>query len=163
MNRSELLKYKIYIETSIPSYLTARRSRDLVMASNQQITQEWWDNRHQFDLYISALVIEEVKAGDSIAAQKRIECLNDIPELDITEEMDNFAYTLIHKIPLPEKARIDALHIAVATLSGMDYLLTWNCAHIANAILRPKIESICREYGYEPPTICTPQELIGYE
>ena len=133
------------------------------MAANQEITKEWWDNREQFYLYISALVIQEAGAGNLAAAQKRLEQLDDIPELNITEEVENFAEVLIQKVPLPEKARIDALHIAVATLNGMDYLLTWNCTHIANAILRPKLEAICREFGYEPPTICTPQELTRYE
>ena len=133
------------------------------MAANQEITKEWWDSREQFDLYISALVIQEAGAGNPTAAQKRLEQLDDIPELNITEEVENFAEILIQKVPLPEKARIDALHIAVAALSGMDYLLTWNCTHIANAILRPKLEAICREFGYEPPTICTPQELTRYE
>jgi hypothetical protein len=157
------MKPKVYIETSIPSYLTAWRSRDLIVAANQEITKEWWDSREQFDLYISALVIQEAGAGNPTAAQKRLEQLDDIPELNITEEVENFAEILIQKVPLPEKARIDALHIAVAALSGMDYLLTWNCTHIANAILRPKLEAICREFGYEPPTICTPQELTRYE
>ena len=133
------------------------------MAANQEITKEWCDSREQFDLYISALVIQEAGAGNPTAAQKRLEQLDDIPELNITEEVENFAEILIQKVPLPEKARIDALHIAVAALSGMDYLLTWNCTHIANAILRPKLEAICREFGYEPPTICTPQELTRYE
>ena len=157
------MKPKVYIETSIPSYLTAWRSRDLIVAANQEITKEWWDSREQFDLYISALVIQEAGAGNPEAAQKRLEQLDDIPELNITEEVKRFAQVLIQKVPLPEKARIDALHIAVAALSGMDYLLTWNCTHIANAILRPKLEAICREFGYEPPTICTPQELTRYE
>jgi len=149
------MKPKVYIETSIPSYLTAWRSRDLIVAANQEITKEWWDSREQFDLYISALVIQEAGAGNPEAAQKRLDQLDDIPELNITEEVERFAEVLIQKVPLPEKARIDALHIAVAALSGMDYLLTWNCTHIANAILRPKLEAICREFGYEPPTICT--------
>ena len=157
------MKPKVYIETSIPSYLTAWHSRDLIVAANQEITKQWWDSREQFDLYISALVIQEAGAGNPTAAQKRLEQLDDIPELNITEEVEKFAEILIQKVPLPKKARIDALHIAVAALSGMDYLLTWNCTHIANAILRPKLEAICREFGYEPPTICTPQELTRYE
>ena len=157
------MKPKVYIETCIPSYLSAWRSRDLIVAANQEITKEWWDSREQFDLYISALVIQEAGAGDPVAAQKRLEQLDDIPELNLTEEVERFAEILIQKVPLPEKARIDALHIAVAALSGMDYLLTWNCTHIANAILRPKLEALCREFGYEPPTICTPQELTRYE
>jgi hypothetical protein len=157
------MKAKVYIETTIPSYLCARRSRDLIMAANQQMTEEWWDDRNQFDLYISALVIQEAGAGDPVAAQKRIEQLKDIPELGITDDVESFAGILIQKLPLPKKAKVDALHIAAATLNGMDYLLTWNCAHIANAVLRPKVEAICRELGYEPPTICTPQELMRYD
>ncbi len=157
------MKPKVYIETSIPSYLTAWRSRDLIMAANQEMTKEWWDNREQFDLYISAPVIREAEAGDPAAAKKRLEQLDGIPELDIAEDAENFAEVLIRKVPLPEKARIDALHIAVATLSGMDYLLTWNCSHMANAVLRPKVEAVCRESGYDPPIICTPQELMRYE
>ena len=157
------MKPKVYIETSIPSYLTAWHSRDLIVAANQEMTKQWWDSREEFDLYISALVTQEASAGDSTAAQKRLEHLAGIPELNITEEVENFAEILVQKAPLPEKARIDALHIAVAALNGMDYLLTWNCTHIANAILRPKLEAICREFGYEPPTICTPQELTRYE
>ncbi|MCW5206562.1 type II toxin-antitoxin system VapC family toxin, partial [Desulfobulbus sp. F5] len=122
-----------------------------------------WDNRDQFELYISALVLQEAGAGDPDAAQKRLEQLDDIPELDITEEVEQLASILIQKVPLPAKARIDALHIAAAALNGMDYLLTWNCSHIANAVLRPKIEAVCRELGYEPPSICTPQELTRCE
>jgi len=158
-----LMKPKVYLETSIPSYLTAWRSRDLIMAANQEITKEWWENRNQFELYISALVLQEAGAGDPDAAQKRLEQLDDLPELDITEEVEQLANILIQKVPLPAKARIDALHIAAAALNGMDYLLTWNCSHIANAVLRPKIEAVCRELGYEPPTICTPQELTRCE
>ncbi|OQY12877.1 MAG: DNA-binding protein [Desulfobacteraceae bacterium 4572_19] len=157
------MKSKVYIETSIPSYLTAWRSRDLIMAANQEMTKEWWDNREQFALYISALVILEVGAGDPAAAKKRLEHLNNIPELDMPENAENFAEVLIRKVSLPKKAKVDALHIAVATLSGMDYLLTWNCSHMANAVLRPKIDAVCREFGYDPPVICTPQELMRYE
>ena len=123
------MKAKVYIETSIPSYLCARRSRDLIMAANQELTMEWQDERNRFDLYISALVIQEASAGDPTAAQKRIECLSGIPELDVTEEVEGFSRILIQQAHLPEKARVDALHIAVAVLNGMDYLLTWNCAH----------------------------------
>jgi hypothetical protein len=154
------LKPKVYIETSIPSYLTAWRNPDLIMAANQEITKEWWETRNKFDLYLSALVIQECSAGDADASERRLSVLSDIPEIEITEEVEIFAGNLLDKIPLPYKAKLDALHIAVATVGGMDYLLTWNCKHIANATLRPRIELICREFGYEPPTICTPQELL---
>ena len=148
-----ILKPKVYIETSVISYLVSWRNPDLVMAANQETTKEWWENREQYDLYISAFVIKEVSSGDEQAAIKRISVLEGIPEIAITREVELFASMLIEKIPLPKRAAIDALHIA------MDYLLTWNCKHIANATLRPLIERISREAGYEPPIICTPQEL----
>jgi len=153
------VKPKVYIETSVISYLAAWRCSDLVMAANQETTKEWWDHKEQFDLYVSALVIQEASAGDPNAAKRRLEKLEGIPEINVTQEIEFFASELLEKIPLPQKAKLDALHIAIATIGGMDYLLTWNCSHIANAILRPKIEGLCREFGYEPPTICTPQEL----
>lgn len=154
------MKPKVYIETSIPSYLTAWRNPNLIMAANQELTKEWWENRDNFELYLSALVIQESSYGDPDAAKRRINVLSGIPEIEITEEVEIFAGILLDKIPLPYKAKIDALHIAVATLGGMNYLLTWNCKHIANAALRSRIDAICRESGYEPPIICTPQELL---
>ncbi len=156
------MKPKVYLETTIVSYLTARPSRDLVMAANQETTHEWWtDRRGEFDLYVSQLVFEEASAGDSAAALRRIETLQPIARLDITGQAFMLGKRLVAGIPLPVKARADALHIAVAAVNGMDYLLTWNCAHIANAALRPRIEEICRIVGCEPPVICTPQELLN--
>lgn len=155
------MKPKVYLETTIPSYLTARPSRDLVMAANQEVTHEWWTEcKDEYDLYVSQLVFEEASAGDSDAAEKRIETLRPIARLDITIQATMLAKELVAGIPLPTKARADALHIAVAAVNGMDFLLTWNCTHIANATLRPRIEEICRAAGCEPPVICTPQELL---
>lgn len=108
------MKPRIYIETSIPSYLTERRSRDLVMAANQKITEEWWETRGQFELYLSVLVIQEASFGDSNASRKRLEVLENIPELEVTAEAEHFAEALLQKVPLPEKARMDALHISIA-------------------------------------------------
>lgn len=154
-------KPKIYIETSIPSYLVARRSRDLIAVANQELTQEWWESRkNDFDLVISEFVSREAAAGDPSAAQNRLAVIAGIPELNITDEVGRLAQILIEELPLPKKAQLDALHIAVATVHGIDYLLTWNCTHINNAELRPKIEVLCRLQGYEPPIICTPQELL---
>lgn len=154
------LKQKVYIETSIPSYLKAWRSRDLVVAGNQETTKEWWDRRYDFDLYISEFVLQEVANGDFNAAEERLEALDGIPVIDITEEVAIIAEKLLSEASLPSKARIDALHIATATIGGMDYLLTWNCAHIANPAFRFRIESVVRSFGYEPPIICTPLELL---
>lgn len=109
---------------------------------------------------ISEFVSGEAAAGDPSAARDRLAAIAGIPELKITNEVGQLAQILIEKVPLPQKAQLDALHIAVATVHGIDYLLTWNCTHINNAELRPKIEALCRLEGYEPPIICTPQELL---
>lgn len=155
------MKRSVYLETSILGYLTSRPSRDLVTAANQQITHDWWeDHREGFDLYVSQFVIDECRLGDAVAAQERLDTLAGIRQLTVTEDVENLAEELVKHVPLPDKAEVDALHIAVATVHGVHYLLTWNCTHIANAALRPRIEAVCRSFGYEPPTICTPQELL---
>ncbi|WP_295396218.1 type II toxin-antitoxin system VapC family toxin [uncultured Thiodictyon sp.] len=155
------MKSKVYLETSIVSYLTARRSRDLVVAANQELTREWWDSRRAaFDLFISEFVSQEAAAGDPSAAARRLAAIQSIQELAVTDEVGELARALIESVPLPPKAQVDAFHIAVAAVNGIDYLLTWNCSHINNAALRPRIDYLCRSMGFEPPIICTPQELL---
>jgi hypothetical protein len=132
-----------------------------VTAANQQVTREWWDRRRSdFDVFISRLVIDECAAGDSEAAAERLEKIKGFPSLDVTDDVTSLADALVARVPLPENAQADALHVAVAAVNGVQYLLTWNCKHIANASLRPRIESVCRDLGYEPPSICTPQEIM---
>jgi len=159
------MKPSVYLETTIISYfLTAWPSRDLVMAANQAITREWWtDRKDEYDLYVSQPVIDEAAAGDVDAAARRWTVLEHIPSLGITDEVRELARLLIVGVPLPTKAQTDALHIAAAAVNGINYLLTWNCTHIANATFRPHIETICQTAGWEPPVICTPQELLGRE
>ena len=155
------MKPKVYIETSILSYLTARQSNDLRVAANQNTTLEWWDNRRgDFDIFISEFVTSEVSLGDPLIAQKRLDIAETLPALKITEAVRVLAKKLVFEGPIPDKAEMDAYHIAVATVNGLEYLLTWNCTHIANAAMRPRIEEICRQQGFEPPIICTPQELM---
>lgn len=154
---------RVYIETTVPSYLTAWPSRDLVRAAHQQITREWWAHRGGFELFPSRLVIQECQAGDAQAAADRLAALANIPLLEPTSEAATLAEALMREVPLPERAAADALHIAVAAVHGVDYLLTWNCTHIANVTLRPRIEAACRAAGYEPPLICTPEELPAGE
>ncbi|MBA2592886.1 MAG: type II toxin-antitoxin system VapC family toxin [Pseudomonadota bacterium] len=155
------MRPKVYIETSIIGYLTARPSNDIRAAANQNATLEWWDiQRPKFDLLISEFVTAEASLGDSEAAQRRLMVIAEIPELEATEEVRVLGQTLISQGAIPQKAEIDAYHVAIAAVNGLEYLLTWNCTHIANAIMRPKIEAICRSCGYEPPIICTPQELM---
>jgi len=132
-----------------------------VVCANQELTREWWDSRRiAFDLFISEFVSQEAAAGDPGAAARRIEAIQAIPELAVTDEVGELADILIDSVPLPPKAQVDAFHIAVAAVNGMDYLLTWNCSHINNAALRPRIDRLCRYMGFEPPIICTPQELL---
>ena len=151
----------IYLETSIIGYLTSRPSRDLVTAANQQLTHDWWDDhRGQYDLYVSEAVVAECSAGDPRAAQERLDAIGDMPILDVTEGAENLADRLVKQVPLPENAEVDALHIATATINGMNYLLTWNCAHIANAALRQQIEATSQSAGCDSPVICTPQQLM---
>ncbi|MGH8294462.1 MAG: type II toxin-antitoxin system VapC family toxin [Steroidobacteraceae bacterium] len=131
------------------------------MAANQEATRKWRDeSRAKFELFISELVMAEVSSGDPEAAKRRKTAVEDLPELELTDEAEGLAAKLLLGAALPQKAKADALHIAIAAVHGMDYLLTWNCTHVANAIMRPKIESICRAAGYEPPVICTPPELV---
>ncbi len=151
----------VYLETTIASYLTAWRSSKPVMAGQQDETHEWWNShRQQYELFISDLVLEEAAEGDPDAANRRLEFLNEIPVLEQSEKTDALAKALFLGLSLPPKAEYDAFHIAVAAIHGMDYLLTWNCRHIANIKHRLKIESICRSAGYEPPLICTPSEMM---
>ena len=152
----------IYIETTIVSYLTARPSRDLIVAAHQQITLEWWETRrNSFDVFISELVIREAGSGDKKAAQRRLAALKDVPLIELNEEILALANTLVTEGPIPENSKEDALHIALATVHGLDYILTWNCRHIANAEMRIGVSDICISQGYQTPIICTPEELMG--
>jgi predicted nucleic acid-binding protein len=153
------MKPTVYIETTIPSYLTAWPSRDLVRAAHQQITREWWGRRDRFELFTSRLVIQECQAGDAQAAIDRIEAIAEVPLLEQDANIVSLAERLLQEVPLPARAAADALHIATAAIHGMQYLLTWNCTHIANVVLRPQIEAVCRSAGYEAPLICTPEQL----
>src|SRR3989304_6385924 len=155
------MKPKVYLETTIISYLTAKPSRDLIIAAHQELTNEWWENRRMhFDLFVSQLVIQEAKAGDKNAAQKRLGILETIPLLELNENRISFARVLTEKV-IPKKAVEDALHIAIAAIHGMDYLLTWNCKHLANAEREHAITAICHRNNLGPPIICTPEELMG--
>ena len=153
---------RVYIETSFVSYLTARPSRDVVIAGHQQSTHEWWDSQsEQYELCVSQLVLNEAGKGDSQAAQERLEILKPMELLDISEATYSLAEELLNAGALPEKAADDALHVAIAAIHRVPYLLTWNCRHLANARMRPLIDSVCEGMGYRAPILCTPEELMG--
>ncbi len=149
------MKRKVYIETSVISYLTARPSRTILGAARQQLTQAWWKQRADYDLLISQAVWQECAAGDAEAAGRRLAAL------EVTEEMIILAEELTVRQIIPAKAIEDALHIAVATLHRVDFLLTWNCRHIANPVIQEGIAEYLEEQGLILPIICTPEELLG--
>jgi hypothetical protein len=159
-----MTKPAVYLETSVVGYATSRPSRDLVVAARQQMTREWFAlHAAAYELFVSQLVATEASGGDKEAAQERAAFLEGKAQLRITDAAGELAARLVESGAVPRVAAEDALHIAIAAVHGVDYLLTWNCKHIANATMRQTIEGACREAGYEPPIICTPEELMDDE
>lgn len=159
-----MAKRAVYLETSVIGYATTRPSRDLIVAARQQVTRDWFErSRKAYELFVSQLVIREASFGDEEAARERLVLLEGIPLLAVSDTVGELATRLVDEGAVPRKASVDALHIAVAAAHGVDFLLTWNCKHIANARMRGAIEQACREAGYEPPVICTPEELTSDE
>jgi hypothetical protein len=154
------VKPKVYLETTIVSYLTARPSRDPVLNGMLEQTKKWWsEERSGFELIVSDVVVREASAGDSGAAQRRLGTLRGLTVVAADAEAKALAAVLLNNMALPANAVDDAAHIAIAAVNQLDYLLTWNCRHIANASMRPKLEGLCLAEGYRCPIICTPHEL----
>jgi hypothetical protein len=152
---------KVYLETTIPSYLTAKPSDNLIAGARQLITQRWWETeRMRFRLYVSDVVYLECSQGDSEASTRRLGVIEDIPSLGINDETINLAETLFAELGIPEKARDDALHISLACFYEIDYLLSWNFKHIVNASAIRKLRRIIERTNYRLPQICTPEELF---
>jgi len=150
------------LETTIPSYLTSNPSRDLVVAAHQRVTHEWWAHRRDaFQLYVSQFVVDEAAAGDVNLAEARLQLMEDLPLLAISPEVGVLAAAILDAGALPRKSATDAAHIAVAAVHGMDFLLTWNCSHIANAVIGKAVARVCGRYGYSFPAVCTPLELMS--
>ena len=155
------MKPRVYVETTVISYLTARPARDVVVAGHQQSTRDWWEiASDRFELVVSDLVREEAGIGDRDAARARLSVLDSLATLDATPETDALADGIVRTSAVPPAAIRDALHVAITAANGVEYFVTWNFRHIANAVARPLIESCCRHAGFEPPTICTPEELM---
>ena len=152
----------VYIETSIVSYLTARAPRELLAAAWQAATVDWWDDhRSRYQLFTSELTLDEAAQGDKEASTRRLNALQDVPLLPITDAVERLTNALIMERAVPTGSRIDAAHVAVSAIYGIDYLLTWNFRHMANAGIRPLIRALCETHGYSSPEICTPFELMG--
>jgi hypothetical protein len=153
---------KVYIETTIVSYLTGRPSREPLALAHQQVTKDWCaSKRSQYELFVSEVVVAEAERGDPSASDARLQALAGLPRLAATPDSERLAPILLRETRLPTHAFLDMSHVAIAAVHGMDYLLTWNCRHIADATVTRIVERICRTHGYEPPVICTPEELVG--
>ncbi len=158
------MKHKLYIETTIPSYFVSSPSRDLIVAGHQQITRSWWEKRRdKFDIFVSQFVINEASGGDQSQAEKRMKVIEPFPQLEVTSDVLRLAEAFLSNNIVPKKAATDAAHIAIASVHGMDFLMTWNCAHIANATIFNAVKDICLKEGFSFPIICTPEELMEEE
>lgn len=154
----------VYIETSIVSYLRSRPSAHVVTVARQVLTRRWWDDeRRKYDLLTSQYVLDEASRGDPKLAGDRLTELSGIPLVDLPAEIPDIAAGLLRSAALPPNARLDALHIAAAAYHRLDYLLTWNCTHIANARLLPRVREVLDDSGYSLPTVCTPEEMLDDE
>ncbi len=155
------MKPTVYIETSVISYLTAKLSRDLIIAAHQHITNDWWENAlPNYEAFISPIVLEEISRGDANAVQSRLEKVSTFPVLEILPEVRNLADTYFSAFVIPDKARADTYRLAVASWHGMDFLVSWNCTHIVNGRIKMLIEEINAGQGIRTPVICTPEELM---
>ena len=156
------MKKSIYLETTVVSYYTSKPSRDIIVLAHQEITREWWHKSiKQFEIFISEVVIEEASMGDPEAAKRRLEELRDFPHLELNDKVEETAQMYMEKLEIPEKAFRDAAHLAVASVHNIDYLVTWNCKHLANGEIIRKLRDISKDLGIHTPIICTPEELIN--
>lgn len=152
----------VYIETSIVSYLRQRPSAQVIMAARQLLTYRWWiQERNNYELVTSQYVVDEAAGGDALLAAERLDSLRGIPLLALEPNVGVIAQEIISRAILPPQASVDALHIAVAAHHGIDYLLTWNCKHIANAKILPRIRQVLTDLSCAIPIICTPEEMVA--
>jgi hypothetical protein len=153
---------KLYLETTIPSYLEARLSKNARLAADQEATKEWWDEqRSKFELYVSVIVLREVQRGDANFAKARLERIRDIPVLAPSAVAEDLAKSMLDAQIIPANAADDASHLAIAAANEMEFLLTWNCTHINNRYIIRRIEGACSAMGLRCPVICTPPELMN--
>jgi hypothetical protein len=153
-------KPTVYVETTVVGYLTARQQIDAVIAGHQIATKKWWSTaRDRFDLVVSQVVVEECADGDPTAAAERLRAIDGLALVGFSAQVEHLIKELLDKCALPRTEPEDAAHIALAAVNSIEYLVTWNLRHIANSVMRRKIEHVISEAGYQPPVICTPEEL----
>jgi hypothetical protein len=153
---------RIYIESTIPSYVVARPARDILQAARQQLTRDWWElQRERHELFTSQVVLDEIAGGDAAMASQRLQLLHDVPLLELTVEANELGREILFSGVLPASADGDAAHIALATVHEMDILLTWNCRHIANAAIQQRLRRLAEKHGYTLPSLATPEESMS--
>ncbi len=156
-----LMKESIYLDTSVVSYHTSNPSRDIIVLAHQEITRQWWHKAvKRYDVFISEVVIEEASFGDPEAAKRRLEELIDFPHLELDNKVEEMAKIYMERLDIPEKSFRDAAHLALASTHNIDYLVTWNCTHLANGAVIKKLVMINNSLGIHTPIICTPEELM---
>jgi predicted nucleic acid-binding protein len=151
----------VYVESTVVSYYAAHRTRDLIVAAHQEITWEWWDKALPvFEPFVSQIVFDEILRGDEEAVRRRASAIEDFKVLEMTPDVASLAEVYFNALNIPDKARNDSYHLALAVYHGMDYLVSWNCTHIAAGRVRAVVEALNDERGYQTPVICTPEELM---
>ncbi len=154
------MKTQIYVESSVISYLTSRPPRDIIRLARHRLTAEWWENREKWNLCISPTVVEEISAGDPEAADRRIAVAKQMMLLPALPEARNLANLLVVRGAVPTIAFSDALHLALAALHKLPFLLTWNQRHLDNIELRSRIEEVIRSQGLHPALVLTPERIL---
>jgi hypothetical protein len=155
---------RIYIESTIPSYVVARPARDLLQAARQQLTRDWWDSkRDAHELFTSQVVLDEIAFGEKEMAERRLHAVEGISLLQVSAEVKELAGKVLTSGLLPATADRDATHIALASAYELDILLTWNCRHIANPMIQQRLRRAVESAGFTLPVICTPEELLESE
>ena len=153
---------RIYIESTIPSYVVVRPARDLLQAARQQLTKDWWDlKRENHELFTSQVVLDEITAGEAAMARQRLKLLRGVPLLEPSAAANDLGREILRSGLLPASADSDAAHIALATVHEMDVLLTWNCRHIANVAIQQRLRRLAEQNGYTLPALATPEEFMN--
>lgn len=154
---------RAYIESSVPSFYVARPSRQLALIAKQQATKDWWDGGCSgLEIVTSLETLDEIAKGDSEKAQERLDLVSELPILAVTDDVADLAEKLVDSGIVPKKASSDAIHIAVASVHAVEFLVTWNFRHIANPFLRERIRDLVNGKGFRMPTMCSPEELLEY-
>ncbi len=157
------MKRKVYIETSVISYFVADMSENIRISGHQLATHDFWKLLPEFEVFISDTVVEETSKGDEKKVQKRLRTIRDFPVLDIDEETQKLAIKLVREKAIPEKCPEDALHIAVAAINEIEFIITWNFKHINNPFMMRKISDVVTNAGYPMPITCSPEEFMEAE